>query len=211
MVVLVLSLLQLRPQSGKHCQLQMPCLFLLREPLAWPQTRRHGWGSHDCKAQGMAAQGRGQGGTQIPDACCERTWQRARAGMPGCSKRMLTEGMCQHHAGAREPALMACAGITCHNERAWQGAWVRRHAWLPRECLSEGEGRPKQELREMCCLYCNCSCSYCCVIILLLSYCSCSCGCDHSGGHVVMPHGSGSGSRCCCCSEEEEKKGGLTL
>ena len=42
MVVLVLSLLQLRLQLGKHCQLQMPCLFLLREPLAWPQTRRHG-------------------------------------------------------------------------------------------------------------------------------------------------------------------------
>ncbi len=32
--------------------------FLLMEPLAWPQTHRCSWGSHNCKAWGIAAQGK---------------------------------------------------------------------------------------------------------------------------------------------------------
>ncbi len=35
-----------------------PHFSLLMEPLAWPQTRRCGWGSHNCKAWGIAAQGK---------------------------------------------------------------------------------------------------------------------------------------------------------
>jgi len=36
LVMLLLLQLQLQPQSGKHCQLHMPRLSPLREPLAWP-------------------------------------------------------------------------------------------------------------------------------------------------------------------------------
>jgi hypothetical protein len=42
LVVLSLSQSQLQPQSGKHFQLHTPRLSPLREPLAWPQTRRCG-------------------------------------------------------------------------------------------------------------------------------------------------------------------------
>ena len=42
LVVLSLSQSQSQPQSGKHCQLHTPRLSALREPLAWPRTRRCG-------------------------------------------------------------------------------------------------------------------------------------------------------------------------